>query len=65
MIAMHVSKWLLALNSGKKIGLYLSDISGAFDRVNVDLLVHKAACAGLSPMRLNFLTSYLAPLDLC
>ena len=61
MIAIVISKWLLALNSGKKIGLYLSDISGAFDRVCTELMLQKAARTGLSPSWLKFLKSYFAP----
>ena len=61
MIAVLFSKWMLAMNSGKKIGLYLSDISGAFDRVNAKLLMKKLARIGLSPSWLAFIKSYLAP----
>ena len=61
MIAIVISKWLLELNTGKKIGLYLTDISGAFDRVSTELMLQKAARTGLSPSWLKFLKSYLAP----
>ena len=61
MIAVLISRRLLALNSEKKIGLYLSDISGAFDRVGVRLLLQRAPRAGLSLIWLRFLSSYLAP----
>ena len=61
LIALVISKWLLAFNSDKKIGLYLSDISGAFGRVNMDLMLRKAARTGLSPSWLSFLKSYLSP----
>ena len=63
MIALLLSKWMLAMNSGKKIGLYLSDISGAFDRVNAKLLMKKLARTGLSPSWLAFIESYLAPCE--
>ena len=33
--------WLLALAMGKKIGVYCSDVSGAFDRVDTFLLLSK------------------------
>ena len=61
MIAVLFSKWMLAMNSGKKIGLYLSDISGAFDRVNAKLLMKKLARTGLSPSWLAFIETYLTP----
>ena len=60
MIAVLFSKWMLAMNLDKKIGLYLSDISGAFDRVNAKLLMKKLARTGLSPPWLAFIESYLA-----
>ena len=59
MIAVLMSNWLLALNSGKKVGIYLSNISGAFDRVKKSLMMRKAARTGLSPMWLKFIDSYL------
>ena len=33
LIALLVASWILELDKGKKVGIYLSDISGAFDRV--------------------------------
>ena len=62
MIAVLISRWLLALTSGKKIGSYLSDISMAFDRVRVRLLLQKAARAGLCLIWLKFLSSSRAAL---
>ena len=53
MIAVLMSKRLLALNSGKKVGVYLSNTSGAFDRVKKLLMMRKAARTGLSPMWLK------------
>ena len=47
--------------SGKKVGLYLSDISGAFDRVNRCLLLGKLAQIGLPDIFLDFLNSFLLP----
>ena len=60
MIAVLMSKRLLALNSGKKVGVYLSDISSVFDRVRKSLMMMKAARMGLSAMWLKFIDSYLA-----
>ena len=44
-----------------KIGAYLSDISGAFDRVFKIYLLAKLYEAGVGTKYLNFLDSYLAP----
>ena len=33
LVTMLVMSWILAVCNGKKIGAYLSDITGAFDRV--------------------------------
>ena len=42
-----LARWVLAISQGMKIGLYLSDISGAFDKVNKCLLIGKLAELGL------------------
>ena len=39
LVFLLVCKWLLALDEGQRIGVYLSDISGAFDRVDRSILV--------------------------
>jgi len=53
--------WLWAFHKGKKVGLLLSDISGAFDRVCTPYLVKKLACVGTHEAFLALLSSYLAP----
>jgi hypothetical protein len=60
MITIYVAKWVLAICSGKKIGLYLSDISGAFDKVSRVLLIGKLSQVGLPDTFLDFLNSYLS-----
>ena len=52
---------ILAICTGKKVGGFLSDISGAFDRVNMLYMLGKLHCAGVGPQFLKFLSSYLAP----
>ena len=49
-----------AVCSGKKIGAYLSDITGAFDRVFKSYFLGKLQQAGVGTMYLNFLDAYLA-----
>ena len=59
LIALVTSTWLLHLHAGEKVGVYISDISAAFDRVNSKLLLEKLKATGLHPNILAFLESYL------
>ena len=61
MVLMCVARWVLLICQGKKIGLYLSDIAGAFDRVSRHLLMGKLAQLGLPATFLDFLNSFLLP----
>ena len=45
----------------KKVGGYLGDISGAFDRVCKEYLLGKLCSADVGPLYLNFLDAYLQP----
>ena len=58
---MSVCKWILAFHHRRKVGVYLSDISGAFDRVRTDLLLAKCRAVGMTDVWILFLTSYLQP----
>jgi len=51
----------LSICKGFKIGVYLSDISGAFDKVSRQLLIGKLAQLGLPNSFLDFLDDYLMP----
>ena len=53
--------WILAFCSGQKVAGYLSDITGAFDRVFKDYLMAKLQAAGVGRLFLNWLDSYLQP----
>ena len=44
-----------------KVGIYLSDISGAFDKVFKDFLLAKLSAVGVADVFLDFLNSYLQP----
>ena len=46
-IAFYVLSWIEAFNHGQKIGLYASDVSGAFDKVSASLLLYKLEAFGL------------------
>ena len=61
MVTKLFMEWILAICSGKKVGGYLSDISGAFDRVCKEYLLSKLNAAGVGSVYLNFLDSYLSP----
>jgi hypothetical protein len=56
-----VSNWILGICSGYKFGVYLSDISGAFDRVFKDFMMCKLCALGVADVFLNFLNAYLEP----
>ena len=53
--------WILAICCGSKVAAYLSDITGAFDRVARDYMLAKLYNAGVGTKYLNFLASYLQP----
>ena len=57
----YIAQWIRAICRGMKIGVYMSDISGAFDRVFKEFLMAKLYRAGLPDTYLNFLSSYLEP----
>ena len=61
LVALLVCRWLWALDNGFKVGIYLSDISGAFDRVDREILIERLRRTGLSDTLLEFLYDYLAP----
>jgi hypothetical protein len=58
---MLIMSWILAICTGKKVGAYLSDISGAFDRVFKPYMLAKLHACGVGASFLNFLDAYLAP----
>ena len=51
--------WVLLICQGFKIGLYLSDISGAFDKVSRALIIGKLSQIRLPGIFLDFLNDYL------
>ena len=52
-------KWILAICTGSKIGGFLSDISGAFDRVFKPIILGKLRAAGVGEKFVNFMDAYL------
>jgi len=61
LVTMCLANWVLLICKGFKVGVYLSDISGAFDKVNRCLLLGKLAQLGLPDTFLDFLNNYLLP----
>ena len=61
LVTMLMMSWILAVCTGKKVGAYLSDISGAFDKVFKPYLLAKLQACGAGPELLNFLDAYLEP----
>ena len=61
LVTLLVCSWLWEMECGNKIGLLLTDISGAFDRVETARLVEKCRAAGVGVQFCDFLDGYLAP----
>ena len=60
MLALVCAEWITALNSRLKIGVFCSDIKGAFDRVKTLILIFKCWHYGLHARAIAFLEAYLA-----
>jgi hypothetical protein len=60
-LALLMLLWLQALAEGKKIAVYCSDVSGAFDRVRFGRLVSKLKAKKIHPDLIALLTSWLRP----
>ena len=58
-VAVYVLSWLKDINAGKKVGVYCSDVSGAFDRVSARRLLHKLSCHGLNADMMGVIESWL------
>jgi hypothetical protein len=61
LVSLLVASWIALLSKGKKVGAFFSDISGAFDRVDSDILLRKLKQAGVCPSLLRFFSGYLSP----
>ena len=49
------------ISKSQNVGIFLSDISGAFDRVSRELLLEKLQRTGLDVQLLRFIGAYLSP----
>ena len=61
LVLLMVSSWLRDFQRRRKVGVFLSDISGAFDRVDADKMVRKLRRIGLSDQLLRLFEDYLSP----
>jgi len=61
LVTLLVASWIMAVNIGNKVGIYLSDIAAAFDRVLKQYMLAKCRRAGASDCFLAFLSEFLAP----
>jgi len=61
MALMCITSCVLAICQGYKMGVYLGDISGAFDRVCKDYMIAKLYSIGVPDFFLDFLNAYLSP----
>ena len=59
LICTLLARWLLAFQSRNKVGIYLSDISGAFDRVHRPRLLRKLCRAGFNRKFLALFSDFL------
>lgn len=55
-----INRWIQIFNCRKKIAVYMSDIKGAFDRVNFDVLIQRLHDFGIRGKFLEFFKSYLS-----
>jgi hypothetical protein len=58
-LALNVFSWVWAVGVGKRVGIYCSDVSGAFDRVNAASLIRKLRAKGVHKSLLAVLASWL------
>ena len=60
-VTLLVASWTMAVHIGNNVGIYLSDIAAAFDRVFKQYMLAKCRRAGASDCFLIFLSEFLAP----
>ena len=58
-LLVNVCSWILAMEQGWLVGVYCSDVAGAFDRVDCERLCEKLRVSGLHPQIIAFLMSWL------
>ena len=60
-LALLALKWVAILDKGRKIAVYCSDVSGAFDKVSSNRLLVKLEAKGVDPRIIKVIASWLEP----
>ena len=63
LLALNTLEWIWQLHQGRKVALYCSDVSGAFDKVSTEKLVAKLKHKGVREPLLKLLSSWLEERD--
>ncbi len=58
-LLLYALSWIAAFNDGCKVGVYCSDVQGAFDKVDAELLLRKLSSPNLNQQVLQVLRSWL------
>ena len=58
-LAYTVLQWIAQFDAGKRLAVYLSDVSGAFDRVDANRLLSVLQAQGVHPQVFKLLSSWL------
>jgi hypothetical protein len=62
-LALLTLSWVLEISKGNKVAVYCSDVSGAFDKVNNQVLVGKLRMAGVHVQLIAVIESWLSARD--
>ena len=61
LVLLLMCSWLLAFQRRRKVGVFLSDIAGAFDRVDASKLLQKLRRLGVCDALMALFTDFLSP----
>ena len=61
LVLLLICSWLRDFQLRRKVGIFLRDIAGAFDRVDTDILLSKLRRLGVCDVFLEFFADYLKP----
>ena len=61
LVLLLMCSWLRSFQRREKVGVFLSDISGAFDRVDANKMIKKLRRAGVCETLVQFFIDYLSP----
>ena len=58
-LSFNLMSWIMMFHLGKRVALYCSDVSGAFDRVSTNRLCNKLKACGIHQQVLDIIRSWL------